>query len=556
MPDTFQRLRQVELFDGLVDEDLDRICRDVEDVSLEPGEVLFREGEWGDRAYVISDGEVGILKASQRREVLLAVRKTGEVIGEMALLHQEPRSATVRARTAVNFLSIPKESLDDLLDTSPRAARAIFETFLTRLKATNDQLKQSERMAQLGTLTAGVAHELNNPAAAVARAARRLQDELASFADLAASNEAAAIEKVLGALGEPKGPVDPLARSDAESEVEDWLDEHELDEPWELSPDLIDAGMGLAELNALAATTSDEELGRALRLTAVTAVVQRTAREIGDAAGRIATIVRALKGYAYLDQAPVQDVDVRQGIEDTLVLLSHKTRHVRVVREFADDLPTITALGTELNQVWTNLIDNACDALAEVEGGIPTLTVRAAAVGDAVVVEIEDNGPGIPEAVQEKIFDAFFTTKAPGEGTGLGLQISYRIVVLEHGGELSVDSEAGRTTFQARLPLDQPDRLATTEEDDMAATICEHLQTTMDVGRPSYDEGCPDCRQVGDAWVNLRYCNTCGKVGCCDDSKNRHARRHADASDHVVVRSLEPGENWAWCYDHAIGIEP
>ncbi|MDX1659058.1 MAG: cyclic nucleotide-binding domain-containing protein [Nitriliruptorales bacterium] len=553
MADTFERLRSVALFDGLDDDDLERICRDVSEVHLESGEVLFHEGEWGDRAYVVTEGDVEILKASQRRQVLLAVRKAGEVIGEMALLQQEPRSATVRARTAVDLLTIPKEALDELLDASPRAARAIFETFLSRLKATNDQLKQSERMAQLGTLTAGVAHELNNPAAAVGRAADRLEDELASFTELVASSASSAHADLVGDAAAP--PTDPLARSDLESEVEDWLERHGIDEPWELAADLVDAGIDTATLDGLDTDRSGAELATTLRLAAAATALRRTAREIADGAGRISAIVRALKGYAYLDQAPVQDVDVRRGLEDTLVLLAHKTRHVRVVREFADDLPAITALGTELNQVWTNLIDNACDALQEVDDRVPTLTLRARERDASVVVEVEDNGPGIPPEIQDQIFDAFFTTKAPGEGTGLGLQISYRIVVLEHGGDLTVDSEPGRTTFRVTLPIDQTDLQAATEEDDMPVSICEHLEAPMDGDRPSYDEGCPDCREAGDTWVHLRYCNTCGKVGCCDDSKNRHARQHANGTGHVVVRSLEPGEDWAWCYEHRIGVE-
>lgn len=455
MGDPVQRLRQVPLFDGMSDEDLQRICREVEEVHLDPGDMLFSEGDMGDCAYFITDGDVEILKATARRDTLLAVRHAGDVIGEMALLQEEPRNATARARTAVDVLSIPKAALDEVLDTSPVASRALFGTFLARLRATHDQLRQGERMTQLGTLTAGVAHELNNPAAAVGRAADRLGRELGDLVDLARIGttpaRAAALELV-----DPRrqAPTNALARSDAEDAIEAWLDEHAVPEPWTLAAGLVDAGLEPADLDGLEAAATGEVLADALRVLTALTSLQHLAGEIGAGASRISSIVRALKSYSYLDQSPVQDVDVHRGLEDTLMLLANRTRDVTVVREFADDLPTITALGTELNQVWTNLVDNALDALEGVED--PTLTLRTRRDGDSVVVEVEDNGSGIAEQIQDRIFDAFFTTKPPGHGTGLGLQISYRIVVLEHRGDLVVESRPGRTVFRAVLPVRQP----------------------------------------------------------------------------------------------------
>lgn len=554
MTEAFERLRQIPLFDGLADDDLERICTDVKDVDLQPGDVLFEEGDAGRDAYVITDGEIEIVKATDRREVLLAVRGAGDVIGEMALLHEEPRIAGARARTRATMLQIPKAALDELLDTSPQAARAVFNSFLSRLQATNEQLRESERLAQLGTLTAGVAHELNNPAAALARAAERLDQRLLDFTERSVRMPASAsLIEVLTSLESSTAPtLDALERSDRESEVEDWLDDHDVPEPWELSGDLVDAGITTEQLVRLTEDHSGAGLANAIRVLVAATSVRRLAHEMGDAAARISTIVRSLKSYSYLDQSPVQDVDVRQGLEDTLALLSNKTKHVQVQREFADDLPTITALGTELNQVWTNLIDNACDALEEVRDRIPTLTLRAYANDDAVVVEVSDNGPGIPPEVRERMFDAFFTTKAPGKGTGLGLQITYRIVVLEHGGDLTVESEPGSTTFRVRLPIAGPDTKTTPEA--TMEDACTHLDT-VDADGPRPEGGCEDCIAMGDTWIHLRYCDTCAKIGCCDDSKNRHARVHAMAAAHPVVRSLEPGENWAWCFEHRVGVD-
>ena len=446
------RLRIVPLFDGLSDDDLARICRDSRERTVAAGEVIFQEGETADGAYVITGGEVEIVKATHRREVLLAVRNAGDVIGEMALLQEEPRNATARARTTVELLTVPRASMDELLETSPTAARAVFRTFVDRMRATNDQVRQSERMAQLGTLTAGVAHELNNPAAAVARAASRIEEPLAALVELAAGTLHDDVGAVLLDLVDSpgRGPTDALERNDAEVEVEDWLTEHEVDEAWELAPTLVDAGVTVDDLDALA--NGSVELP--VRLLAAAASLRRIAEEIGEGTRRLSAIVRALKSYTHLDQSPVQDVDVHQGIEDTLVLLAHRTRGVEVVRDYGDDVPTIQALGTELNQVWTNLIDNACDAVADADD--PRIVLRTRRDDDTVVVVVEDNGHGIPADVRGRIFDAFFTTKPPGQGTGLGLQISYRIVALEHRGDLTVESEPGHTVFRVTLPITTP----------------------------------------------------------------------------------------------------
>jgi signal transduction histidine kinase len=459
--DALERLKQVGLFSDLSDDDLRRVCRDVTELHLEPGELLFEENDHGDSAYVVISGSVEVVKATEGREALVAVREAGSVIGEMALLQEEPRMASVRARSRTELLSIPKQTLDQLLAVSPSAARSMFRVLIQRMQQTSERLRHSDRMAQIGTLTAGIAHELNNPAAAVRRAAQRLNGELDDYAALLAGTETPgaglARERALALLvgrppstGERRGT---LALASAEAEVEAWLEQRSVEEPWRLAPDLVDAGLDVASLEQLGDDLDAVALGDATRFLVASISIRRLVTEVDEGTRRLSDIVRALKGYAFLDQGPIQDVDVVQGIEDTLVLLGHKTRQVRVQREFDPQLPRIPALGSELNQVWTNLIDNACDALSEVgDGRQPTLTLRAHRQGADIIVEIEDNGPGIPSEVRDRIFDAFFTTKPPGQGTGLGLQISYRIIALEHRGELTVDSEPGRTTFRVVLP--------------------------------------------------------------------------------------------------------
>jgi signal transduction histidine kinase len=446
----YERFRQVPLFAGLHDHHLARIGREGHDLRLEPGEVLFREGDAADRAFIVTAGEVEILKNADQRQLLLAVVGEGEVIGERALLQAEPRSATVRARTRTDLVSIPKAALDDLLESSPSASRSIFDTLVRRMREDDDQLRQQERMAQLGTLTAGVVHELNNPAAAVQRAAQQLGGELDRLAGwLAARGGWAEGLELLrqGSLAHRS----PVEISDEEAAVEDWLAHRGVPDPWTLSPALVEAGLGVDQLGRLGELA---DLGNLVRFLESAGTLRQAAAEIAEGAERISRIVAVLRSYSYLDRAPVQEVDVVRGVEDTLALFGHATTGVRIVRDYEAGLPTITALGGELNLVWTNLIENACGALAGVSD--PTLTLRAHRDSDRIVVDVEDNGPGIPAEAQGRVFDAFYTTKPPGYGTGLGLRTSYRIVVLEHGGSLTLRSEPGRTTFRVALPISSP----------------------------------------------------------------------------------------------------
>lgn len=448
----FERFRQVQLFAELSDDDLARICADASDVSLAPGDVLFREGDPGDRAFLVSSGEVEILRTTDLREVLIAVRTTDDVIGEMALLDEQPRSATARARSATELVSIPKATLEDLLATSPSAARSILAPLSRRVRETNDRLRHQEHMVMLGVMTAGVAHELNNPAAAAQRAAEQLSVQVADLASLTAGGTGGEVADLLTELGKRERTAsDALATSDLEAAVERWLVDHDVENGWQLAPTLAEVGVELPDLDRLLAS---DDLPAAVLLLTHAAAVRQSAAEVAEATHRLSEIVRVMRSHSYLDRAPVQEVDVLEGIEDTLMLLGHATREVRIVREYDADLPHITALGSELNQVWMNLVQNACDALARVPD--PTLTLRARSAGDSVVVEVEDNGPGIPPGLQESVFDAFFTTKPPGQGTGLGLQVSHRTVVVEHGGDLTLTSVPGQTTFRVTLPLRPP----------------------------------------------------------------------------------------------------
>lgn len=454
-----EALRRVSIFADLDQDDLERIASEVRPIDLPAGEVLFEEGEQGSVAYVIEAGEVEIVKITDGREVLLAVRGPGDVIGEMALLDESPRNATVRARTDTSLLVIPKAGLDDLLACSPGGTRVLFQALLHRWRETESRLRQSQRMAQLGTITAGLAHELNNPAAAIRRAAGQLAEAVDGYGEASSAVGQAALE--IGAdprLAETISPdraaeLSALELSDREEELQQVLSAHGVDSPWELASDLAEAGADKDLIEHLVSTYGSEAVSSVAAAIAAGRRVHSLLQEVTEGASRLSAIVSALKSYSYLDRAPLQEVDVREGLDNTLLILKHQLTGVDVVREYADDTPVIEAYAPELNQVWTNLLDNAADALTEAGSPEPSVTIRTrAGAGDGVVVEIEDNGPGIPPEIQERVFDPFFTTKPPGSGTGLGLDIVYGIVVHKHRGEITLDSAAGRTLFRVALP--------------------------------------------------------------------------------------------------------
>jgi PAS domain S-box-containing protein len=336
------------------------------------------------------------------------------------------------------------------------------EHTLTQLNQMQSQLIMQEKMASLGKLSAGMAHELNNPAASAQRGAAQLQARFEGWQDVQRrmsqlnlteeeSNRLIELDDVARERARQPLQLSALARSDRETALEEWLAERGIDVADDCVPALVSLGYEPAGLDDLGAAFNDRALPVVLDWLAFKYAVYSLVAEIIIGTGRIAELVRSLKTYTYMDQAPVQEVDVREGLENTLIILHNKLKKgVNVVRDYAEDLPTIQAYASELNQVWTNIIDNAIDAME----GTGTLVVRTRREDPWVVVEIEDDGAGIPEELQSKIFDPFFTTKALGEGTGLGLNISRNLIVQKHHGQMSVRSRPGKTVFTIRLPQD------------------------------------------------------------------------------------------------------
>ncbi len=455
----FDELRKISLFADLSEGDLERLYQMAETVSIPAGDLVLREGDQGDSLFVVLDGE-GYQASGQPG-------RPARVVQAWAVLW---RDGPARAGAAISLggtlqecrlLVISQVAFQTLLSCSPSASLKILHTVTSRLRSTESALIQNEKMAGLGTLAAGLAHELNNPAAAIRRSAAQLRDALAERDRLAARLHSPAIDQYqkesLGALQEElperkatAPPGDPLALCELEDGLQEWLEDHGVGEAWELAPVLVASGWDRDELGRVAERFSATQLSFVVRWLAASSSVYDLLEEVGKSAEAMSDIVKAVKTYSYLDQAPIQEVDVVESLENTLVLLRPKiTAGITITRDYADDVPRIEAYGSELNQVWTNLIDNAIDALA----GQGELTLRAFTAESVVTVEVVDDGPGIPPEIQPRIFEPFYTTKAPGIGTGLGLHVSYNIVVHKHRGQLQVASKPGETRLRVILPI-------------------------------------------------------------------------------------------------------
>ncbi|GLQ53864.1 sensor histidine kinase [Devosia nitrariae] len=454
-----ESIRQLPLFSELSRSDVAELCRSSNRVFAAPGDVIIKEGAPGDSLFVILSGAVEISKMEGEQEIVLASRGPGEFLGEMSLLEQRPRTATARTVRQSELLEIGPEAFRKLLESNPTIASTVLRTMAVRLRSSEATLIQREKLASLGTLAAGLAHELNNPAAAIRRSSDYLREAFDTWRRLTADlqtlvlSETEAVrlselERNISGCGSMRAR-DP-ALADEEDRLISELERLDVEEPWEIGPAMVAYGWTVERLADLLASFRPSNLRPVVKWLGSGLAVQQLIEEIQGSAEAISNIVRSVKSYAYLDQAPLKEIDLRASLEDTLMILNHKLKHgIEVVRDFEPDLPHVTAYAGELNQVWTNLIDNAVQAM----DGTGTLELHARRIGDQVEIRIADSGPGIAPELHSRIFEPFFTTKPQGVGTGLGLHISYNIVVNRHRGRIDVASRPGRTEFRVLLPI-------------------------------------------------------------------------------------------------------
>lgn len=454
------------LFPRLTEEALRHLREQGEEIELEPGAVLFSEGDQNYQFFVVLDGEVRITKLVGGEETLLALHVPGEFTGEISILTGGPAIATGCAVDKARVLRVEPDKFRRLVAECPPVAQVVLSAMAARSSDVDAQLRQEEKMVALGKMAAGLAHELNNPASAAQRSAGQLRESIRGLQSLVLERDrpfSADERRILGELqakalsaiaqrenGVPA--LDPMAQSDLEDALTEWLEDHGVEEAWNQAPVLAVAGIGPDQLDAMAADIGEEALLSVLPWIEGLFSLAELLDQIENSTTRISELVTSIKEYSYMDQAKEQEIDLHDGLESTLTMLGHKLRKakIEVVREYDRDLPRVCAHGSELNQVWTNLIDNAIDAMNETGG---TLTLRTSRFKDNVLVEVIDTGKGIPKEVQRRVFEPFFTTKSVGEGTGLGLDIARRIVTRRHNGEIRFESEPGKTLFEVWLPI-------------------------------------------------------------------------------------------------------
>ncbi len=450
-------LRSVPAFADLPDDQIAWFLSQSREIHLQPGEVYVRQDDPAEGMFVVLEGQLQAHGELGGEEVIIPI-KAGDVTGVLPFSRMKHATVTGRAVTQSRLLRFPASLFPELVQRMPELAKRLVGVMSDRIREVTRIEQQRDRLAALGKLSAGLAHELNNPASAAKRAASQLRDILIKIK--AASHELgrreitadqrAEIEKLEAALTESaEPPRDALTISDLEDEIDSLLRSHGQSDLWQLSFDLARRNVKPAVLESLFASLDSGTARAALVRIAASLEIAGILNEIESSTSRISDLVLAIKEYTFMDQAPRQNVDIVKGLETTLTILNHKLKHGVVVQRDYEQVPLlVNSFGSEINQVWTNIIDNAIDAM----GGKGELRIRAYREDGCVVVEIGDNGPGIPPEVKAHIFEPFFTTKAVGEGTGLGLDTVQRIV-RKHGGTVAVQSIPGDTCFRVSLPL-------------------------------------------------------------------------------------------------------
>ncbi len=462
---TVAELRRIDLFTELDDTQLQRWTDVAQVHEFSPGEIISEQGQDERGVTLLIDGRVELLIRDGEVEDPLGYNSAPTWIGAIPTLLQNPSQITMRADTDVRLALVAPEDFIELT----LSQRSVFNRAMAQMRPVisrfTEREQQRERLESLGTMSAGLAHELNNPAAAAKRAAAELADTLEvltatvgllveSGIEREQAGELVVAQREAAATATQPTPRSVLDAADAEDELSDALADAGVSEPWRISEPLSTAGIDARFVSRVAAVAGPAT-EPALRWIAASLNARELSAELSESTDRMSRLVTAIKSYAYMDRGEVVQVDVREGLETTLTILGHKLKHteIQVKRDYDESLPRLMVHGAELNQVWTNLLDNAIDALGD--SGQIAITTRAA--GDCAEIDIADDGPGIPADIRDRVFDPFFTTKEVGKGTGLGLQTARRIIVDRHRGSLTFESDPGppaRTVFHVRLPID------------------------------------------------------------------------------------------------------
>ena len=467
MPCSKDELRTLFLFEKLTEDQLDWLCREGH-AELVPAGPVVTEGDPATCFYVLLEGTLVMSRRVGADDVEVTRSSNPGVYGGAFRAYipdraQQVYSNSIRATVPTRFYVLDADKFAAMMRGWFPMAVHMLEGLFFGMQNTQQAVGQRERLLALGSLSAGLTHELNNPAAAAVRATSALRERVAGMRHklgmIAAGPFDRASLETLVRLQEDatervsKAPtLSPMEASDREDVIGDWLGDHGISGGWELAPTFVQAGLDTDWLEQVVTTVEGQTLEGAMRWLNYTVETELLMNEIEDSTNRISVLVGAAKQYSQLDRAPYRVIDVHELIDSTLLMLGRKLDGITVVKDYDRSLPQIPVYAAELNQVWTNLIDNAVQAM----NGEGTLTVRTALDRDQLLVEIGDTGPGVPPEIRDRIFEPFFTTKPVGEGTGLGLDISWRVVVNKHHGDLRVESVPGDTRFRVHLPLTAP----------------------------------------------------------------------------------------------------
>ncbi len=462
--DKVEALRRIHVFTDLPNDQLKWFADNTEDYRYSAGDVLFRKNDPPNELVILLEGEFHAYWDEKDHDIVYIGRagdRASEVTGMLPFSRMTSYQVTGRAVTNMRVLRFPVQLFPEMMQRMPVLVQRLVGIMSDRVREATTLDQQQDKLMALGKLSAGLAHELNNPAAGATRAANDLIETLKELRsadmrlcshDLSDNQQSsiAAFERKAIDHTATAEQLNSLDQSDREDQVSEWLEAHGVSEAWRLSPNLVEAGMDSPALEQLLGEIPSTAITDVLARVNCQLAAAKLASEIKTATARISELVGAIKEYSYMDQASVQELDVHKGLENTLLILKYKLRKkdITVTRDYDPSLPQIKAYGSELNQVWTNLIVNAVDAMSS--GG--KLKVRTKREPTDIMIEIRDNGAGIPPEVRSRIFEPFFTTKAVGEGTGLGLDTVARIV-RKHRGNIRFESKPGDTCFQVRLPI-------------------------------------------------------------------------------------------------------